>query len=139
LLTGLDLKDTSSIESASREFQKLIMDSGLPPDLDTAITGCSRTASVGRDMTVSVRSSALAEDGHFSFAGQYATYLHVSPEDIPDRYLAVLSSLFTARALFYTASKGFVDGEMAMAVGVMCMVLPGQAVLCIRRIERSTD
>ena len=122
LLTGLDLKDTSSIESASREFQKLIMDSGLPPDLDAAIRAAAEQLQSGRDMTVSVRSSALAEDGHFSFAGQYATYLHVSPEDIPDRYLAVLSSLFTARALFYTASKGFVDGEMAMAVGVMCMV-----------------
>ena len=98
LLTGLDLKDTSSIESASREFQKLIMDSGLPPDLDTAIRAAAERLQSGRDMTVSVRSSALAEDGHFSFAGQYATYLHVSPEDIPDRYLAVLSSLFTARA-----------------------------------------
>jgi pyruvate,water dikinase len=122
LLTGLDMKDTSSIESASREFQKLIMDSGLPPDLDTAIRAAAERLQSGRDMTVSVRSSALAEDGHFSFAGQYATYLHVRPEDIPDRYLAVLSSLFTARALFYTASKGFVDEEMAMAVGVMCMV-----------------
>ena len=126
LLKHLDLKDARAIEVASQEVQRLIMVSGLPPDLEAAIRAASEQLWLGKDITVSVRSSALAEDGHFSFAGQYATYLHVRPENIPDRYLAVLSSLFTPRALFYASSKGFVVEEMAMAVGVMRMV-PGRA------------
>ncbi|MBI5848822.1 MAG: hypothetical protein HZB31_12920 [Nitrospirae bacterium] len=123
-LKKLDLKDTAALEAASREFQKIIMESALPPDLDAAIRTAAEALknSAGKEISVSVRSSALAEDGHFSFAGQYATYLHVRPQDIPERYRAVLASLFTPRALYYAASKGFVDEEMAMAVGVMRMI-----------------
>lgn len=124
MLGRLDLKDSAALETASNEFRQMISGAGLPPDLETEIMkACEELRSaVGADMTVSVRSSALAEDGHFSFAGQYATFLNVTTEDVPARYLAVLSSLFTPRALFYASSKGLVDEEMAMAVGVMCMV-----------------
>jgi len=125
-LNGLDLKDTAALEAASSDFQKIILDSALPPAVEEAIRNAAANLCIGGDCTVSVRSSALAEDGHFSFAGQYATYLHVRPEAIPDRYRAVLSSLFTPRALYYAASKGFAGEELAMAVGVMRMI-PGRA------------
>ncbi|MBA4371647.1 MAG: phosphoenolpyruvate synthase [Thermodesulfovibrio sp.] len=124
LLKGLDMKDTAALEAASTGFQKLIMEGALPPELDAAIRDASGRLmhEVGNDVRVSVRSSAIAEDGHFSFAGQYATYLQVRPEEIPGRYRAVLASLFTPRALYYAASKGFAGEEMAMAVGVMRMI-----------------
>ena len=121
-LKRLDLKDTTGLEAASGEFQRMIMDSALPPDIDKAIRYAADDLRRGGDFTVSVRSSALAEDGHFSFAGQYATYLNVRPEDIPERYCAVLASLFTPRALYYAASKGFGGEETAMAVGIMRMI-----------------
>lgn len=121
-LKGLDLKNTAALEAASIEFQKMILDSPLPSDLEEAIRMAAEDLLTGGDCTVSVRSSALAEDGHFSFAGQYATYLNVRSEDISDRYRAVLASLFTARALYYAASKGFGGEDMAMAVGVMRMI-----------------
>lgn len=121
-LNRLDLKDTTGLEAASHEFQSMIMESSLPPDLEIAMRKAADDLLSGGNCTVSVRSSALAEDGHFSFAGQYATYLNVRPEDIPERYLAVLASLFTPRALYYAASKGFCGEETAMAVGVMRMI-----------------
>ena len=122
VLNGLDMKDTAALEAASSHFQQIILDSPLPPAVEKAIRYASEDLQRGGDCTVSVRSSALAEDGHFSFAGQYATYLNVRPEDIPERYRAVLASLFTPRALYYAASKGFAGEETAMAVGVMRMI-----------------
>ncbi len=121
-LKGLDLKDTRALEAASSEFQRMIMESSLPPDIEKAIRNATDDLKRGGDCTVSVRSSALAEDGHFSFAGQYATYLNVRLEDISERYCAVLASLFTPRALYYAASKGLGGEETAMAVGVMRMI-----------------
>ncbi len=124
MLQALDLKHPEALEAASSEFQKLIMETDLPADLDAGIRDAMDrlAAGAGGDITVSVRSSALAEDGHFSFAGQYATYLNVRPQDVPEKYRAVLASLFTSRALYYAASKGFAGEEMAMAVGVMRMI-----------------
>jgi pyruvate,water dikinase len=70
----------------------------------------------------SVRSSALQEDGEFSFAGQYATFLNVPPEQILQRYKEVVASLFTSRALFYFKTKGLNESDMVMSVGVLRMI-----------------
>lgn len=124
LLQGLDLKDTAALEAASAEFRALITGGELPAALAAAVEEATGglLQETGESLRVSVRSSAIAEDGHFSFAGQYATYLQVKPADIPARYRDVLASLFTPRALYYAASKGFAGEEMAMAVGVMRMI-----------------
>ncbi|MFZ3123003.1 MAG: PEP/pyruvate-binding domain-containing protein [Thermodesulfovibrionales bacterium] len=71
---------------------------------------------------VSVRSSAIQEDGEFSFAGQYATFLNVPEDLILQRYKEVVASLFTQRAIFYYKTKGFSEEEMVMAVGVLMMI-----------------
>jgi len=71
---------------------------------------------------VSVRSSAIREDSEFSFAGQYATFLNVPGDLIIQKYKEVVASLFTPRAIFYYKTKGFSEGEMVMAVGVLNMV-----------------
>ena len=69
-----------------------------------------------------VRSSAVWEDGDFSFAGQYSSCLNVPAAEVERRYKDVVGSLFTPRAIFYYRTKGFAEEEMAMAVGVMRMV-----------------
>ncbi|MDP3048182.1 MAG: PEP/pyruvate-binding domain-containing protein, partial [Thermodesulfovibrionales bacterium] len=71
---------------------------------------------------VSVRSSAIHEDGEFSFAGQYATFLNVPEHLILQRYKEVVASLFTQRAIFYYKTKGFSEEEIVMAVGVLMMI-----------------
>lgn len=73
-------------------------------------------------LMVSVRSSAIQEDGEFSFAGQYSTFLNVSENLILRKYQEVVASLFTPRAIFYYKTKGFFEEEMVMSVGVLRMV-----------------
>ncbi len=75
-----------------------------------------------KGLYVSVRSSAIQEDGDFSFAGQYSTFLNVSECSILQRYKEVLSSLFTARAIYYYKTRGFSEEEMVMAAGVLQMI-----------------
>ena len=74
------------------------------------------------DVRVSVRSSAIHEDGEFSFAGQYATFLNVPVNLILQKYKEVIASLFTQRAIFYCKTKGFSEEDMVMAVGVLRMI-----------------
>ncbi len=102
----------------------MIMQSEVPPDLREAIeTSYAKLCKkVGRKTMVSVRSSAIREDSEFSFAGQYATFLNVPGDLIMQKYKEVVASLFTPRAIFYSKTKGFSEGEMVMAVGVLNMV-----------------
>ena len=73
-------------------------------------------------LMVSVRSSAIHEDGEFSFAGQYATFLNVPVDLILQKYKEVIASLFTQRAIFYCKTKGFSEEDMVMAVGILRMI-----------------
>jgi pyruvate,water dikinase len=102
----------------------MIITSDIPADLQEAVENayaklCKKTG--GKTM-VSVRSSAIREDSEFSFAGQYATFLNVPGDAILQKYKEVVASLFTPRAIFYSKTKGFSEGEMVMAVGVLNMV-----------------
>ncbi len=74
------------------------------------------------EVRVSVRSSAIQENGDFSFAGQYATFLNMPENLIINKYKEVVASMFTPRAIFYYKTKGFSEEEMIMAVGVLNMV-----------------
>ncbi len=133
-LSAISLSDLEELNNVSREIQQMILDAEVPeeigdairneveglksnaqnsPNLNTARQGCGM---------VSVRSSAILEDGEFSFAGQYSTFLNVRPELIIQKYKEVVASLFTPRAIFYCKTKGFSEDEMVMPVGVLEMV-----------------
>ena len=124
-LYSLDLKDMERLSDISREVQELITDADLPDDLRKAILNAydELMKKVGKKVSVSVRSSAVQEDGEFSFAGQYTTALGVQQKDlILKKYKEILASLFTHRAIFYYKSKGFKEEDMIMSVGIMTMV-----------------
>ena len=111
------------IEQASAEIRALIAASELPPELGQAIRDAvSELAAGSGGSGFAVRSSAVWEDGEFSFAGQYSSCLNVPAAEVERRYKEVVGSLFTPRAIFYYRTKGFAEEEMAMAVGVMRMV-----------------
>ena len=111
------------IEQASAEIRALIAASELPPELGQEIRDAvARLASGAAGTGLAVRSSAVWEDGDFSFAGQYSSCLNVHAAEVEQRYKEVVGSLFTPRAIFYYRTKGFAEEEMAMAVGVMRMV-----------------
>jgi pyruvate,water dikinase len=122
-LAGLRIDALEDMERASEEIRAMIAAAPLPPDLLAALAeAVAALEAAGGAGGLAVRSSAVWEDGEFSFAGQYATYLNVPPDEVERRYRAVVGSLFTPRAIFYYRTKGFAEEEMAMAVGVMRMV-----------------
>lgn len=130
LLKELDVEDFAELASISLQIHEIIMRENLPDDLVQAIRQevaamfSPERSAAGSEIIrkVSVRSSALYEDGEFTFAGQYATFLNVIPEEIAVCYKRVVASLFSPRALYYSKSKGFADEDMVMSVGVMQMI-----------------
>lgn len=124
LLDAVQVNDLASLEAASTAIQDMVRAAELPESLSSAIGNAYRSVAetIGRPVRVSVRSSALQEDGEFSFAGQYSTILNVGGSDIALRYKDVVASLFNQRALFYWKTKGFQEFDMAMPVGVLRMI-----------------
>ncbi len=121
----LDLKNMEKLTSVSREIREMITGAEIPDDLGESILAEYENLmkKIGNTVSVSVRSSAVQEDGEFSFAGQYATALGVmNKEAILEQYKEILASLFTPRAIFYYRSKGFTEDDMVMSVGIMTMV-----------------
>lgn len=122
----LDIRNHDALTAASREMQQLVRRGEVPAELEAAIldayrTMCRRAAT--ERLNVSLRSSAMHEDIMASFAGQYETALNVRGEELLAQYTNILASQFTPRAIFYYKDKGFNVEEMAMAVGVIGMVL----------------
>lgn len=123
-LSSLSIGNMEEVNKVSREIQDMIIESDVPHDLQKAIKDAyaELCKKIGSETTVAVRSSAILEDGMFTFAGQYATFLNVPGDLIVQKYKKVIASLFTPRAIFYYKTKGFSEGEMVMAVGVLTMV-----------------
>ena len=124
-LFALSINDLDELNRVSRKIQLMVSSAEIPDDLKNEISAAASSlkAKLGGDnaLRVSVRSSAIEEDGRFSFAGQYATFLNVPEDAIFDRYKEVIASLFTPQAIFYYKTKGFKE-DMVMAVGVLGMV-----------------
>lgn len=123
-LADLDIKSNRSLHTISQKLQKIIHEAELPPDIEKEIYKNYDTWKQGDDKTVkvAVRSSAISEDGDFSFAGQYATALNVDRAELGTAYKKVLGSKYSPEALFYRISQGLGDEETAMAVLVQEMV-----------------
>lgn len=123
-LSKLNIENLEELNSGSKEIYDMIVESDVPPDLEESIDQAyaKLCKKIGNRVSVSVRSSAIREDSEFSFAGQYATFLNVPGDRIMQKYREVVASLFTPRAIFYSKTKGFSEGEMVMAVGVLRMI-----------------
>ncbi len=124
LWQGIDWEDLRSVQRAAGEMQALVNSAQIPQDVREAITLSAhdlyrQTAGHAR---VSLRSSAIGEDSHSSFAGQYSSFLNVRLEQVLRRYKETVASKFGARALFYMHSHGFREEEIAMSVGCFLMV-----------------
>jgi pyruvate, water dikinase len=123
-LTRLDINNLEDLFVISRDIQKMIIEKPLPPFLEEVLEQNIKamTATAGKELKISVRSSALGEDSRFSFAGQYGTFLNVAPEDLGKTYKEILASKFTPRAIFYFIGKGFREEDIAMGIGCLAMV-----------------
>lgn len=113
--------DRDLLARLTLEVQELIMSGEVPDEIARGIRFGVSEIIEGDDL-IAVRSSALAEDGHISFAGQYASELEVEPNDVLEAYKRVLAGKYCPRAVSYRISNGLTDTETAMAVLVLPMV-----------------
>ncbi|QWR78014.1 PEP/pyruvate-binding domain-containing protein [Candidatus Magnetomonas plexicatena] len=123
-LTFVPVNDIEALNAMSMEIKDIILNGDIPADIQNEIKKACEDLKrqADQEVKVSVRSSAIGEDGEFSFAGQYSTFLNVSFEDILEKYKHVVASQFNPRALFYFKTKGFRQHDMVMPVGVFVMV-----------------
>ncbi|MCK4320088.1 phosphoenolpyruvate synthase, partial [Candidatus Bathyarchaeota archaeon] len=125
--TVTDINDPHQHEKASKEIRQLIESTPMLPQIEKAIKNAynelgKRTKS--SRVFVAVRSSATAEDlPDASFAGQQETYLNVKgTKELVEKTVRCWSSLFTPRAIFYRAQKGFEHEQVLISVAVQKMV-----------------
>lgn len=109
-----------------RKLHSLIVNGEIPPALDAALDAAIDVIGTrcGRDVLLSLRSSANEEDGDFSFAGQFETLLNIPLEGaaVKRAYREVIASLFSSKAVSYQQQSGVPMGSMRMAVACMVMV-----------------
>lgn len=124
-LSELSIGNMEEINRFCREMQDVVTQAEIPVELLDAIRTAIDNLKIKtsrQPLMVSVRSSAIQEDGEVSFAGQYATFLNVHEDLITLKYKEVIASIFRPRAVFYYKTKGFSETEMVMSVGVISMV-----------------
>ena len=134
IIKSTDVDNTEKLTEASKKIGKRIMDAEYPITVkqeitraynemsysrDIKIPEALKLISVGREMAiVAVRSSATTEDlADASFAGQQASFLNVKGTPyLLDAVKRCWASLFTPRAIFYRAKKGFTSASIAVVV-----------------------
>ncbi|MGC8601059.1 MAG: phosphoenolpyruvate synthase [Thermoprotei archaeon] len=122
-----DPNDTDTLQKVGATIRSLIVNAQLPPDLASQVVEAYKKLSQlsGTDEAyVAVRSSATAEDlPDASFAGQQETYLNVKGEqEVLQKLKECYASLFTDRAIFYRAQKGFSQSAVSLAAAIQLMV-----------------
>lgn len=118
-ITGDGPQALEDLNEAGAAIRERILSASLPDELAALLK--QHLEDLGTDR-LAVRSSALQEDGFFSFAGQFESILNVPCSQVEQRYKEVVASRFTPRALYYCRAKGFSYQDMAMGVVVMKMV-----------------
>jgi pyruvate, water dikinase len=124
-LQASEVDQLDQLYSLSADIQQLIIRAAMPADLEQEILNAYRDleAKAGREVKVSMRSSALGEDlAGASFAGQYRSELNVSSDDILDAYKEIVASKYSLQAIAYRLNRGILDEDIAMCVGCMVMV-----------------
>jgi len=124
-LKTLDIENLAALYTVSADIQELIRATLLPGDLDRAITQQVEqlAARAGRPLSVSMRSSALGEDGmQGSFAGQYRTRLWVDAADIPAIYRDIVAGKYQSQAIVYHQQRGYRHQDVLMCVGCLVMI-----------------
>jgi pyruvate,water dikinase len=124
-LAELDAADVERVGEVSHALAEEMRSAAVPEEVREDVA--SRYATLGADVPVAVRSSALGEDSQdATFAGQQETYLWVRGADgICDAVRDCWVSLYSPQALTYRARLG---DEAAPAMGVTVQLMVDAAV-----------
>ncbi len=126
LLASTNIQQPNELNRISTKLRKIIENSDIPRDIEIAVlkAGATIAKSCAPNQLFAIRSSALNEDEHCSFAGQYDTFLNISIHELMKHYLKVVSSKYSPEALAYRINSGLSDEETPMAVMVVTMIDP---------------
>lgn len=122
LLTRIDPDDREGLSAILEDIRTRIEKAPLPGELEQAFALALQDSFGDEQVRLAVRSSAQAEDGAKSFAGQFLTELGISREQFADSYRRVIASLFTPSATLYRLHQGISLASSAMAVACLEMV-----------------
>jgi len=121
-----DSNDTKMLQSVGSEIRGLITSASVPQELRKLIEESYNKLGAHENVKspfVAIRSSATAEDlPDASFAGQQETFLNIKGvTNVIQSVKECYASLFTDRAIFYRAQKGFDHMEVALSAIVQMM------------------
>ena len=117
----ISLANQEAITRVCGEIQELILTGIVPEQLKWDVRR-QMAKTLPQEQLFAVRSSALAEDGEISFAGQYTSELNVGPDELFSAYKRVLAGKYCPRAVSYRIAHGLSDANTAMAVLVIPMI-----------------
>jgi pyruvate, water dikinase len=123
-LSDLNISDHEDLVKASEKTQGMILECKIPDDLKDDILKTFQSEIIEKcdSENYALRSSAIGEDTLYSFAGQYLSFLNLSPDDLFDKYLEILAGKFTPRAIYYHLSHSLEESDMPMSVGCTEMI-----------------
>jgi len=119
LLRRVDLARPDELGGLAADIRRRILAARLPDDVAGPLAEAARLLGRGPDGSpreLAARSSAVAEDGRASFAGQYESVLHIPADVAVGAYLQVVAGKYTAKAITYRVLTGHADDETPMAV-----------------------
>ena len=118
-LRSVDPEQPESIKEASEKVQTMIREAKVPKEVEDALFARWDTTFQRSDVVCALRSSAIAEDGVQSFAGQYSSILGVTRATLLDAFRTIIASLFSERALSYRSNHGY--RLEASGMGMCCL------------------
>jgi pyruvate,water dikinase len=124
-LRRVDLSRPDALGEAAADIRRLILTAPVPDEVAGPLAEAARTLGQGPDgapRRLAARSSAVAEDGRASFAGQYESLLDVAPDEAVEAFRRVVAGKYTAKAITYRVLTGYADEETPMAVLYLPMV-----------------
>lgn len=103
-------------------MQRYVLNSIVPDAVTSEIDRAVGSIEGGARIRWAVRSSAVGEDGIFSFAGQFDSLLNVPTNKLTGAYLKVVASRFNSSAILYRLSRNIRETECPMAVLFIPMI-----------------
>jgi pyruvate,water dikinase len=121
LMRRLDLAaDPARLAALAAEARRLVLEAPIPREIEEEIA--ERASETDSRRSWAVRSSAVGEDGFFSFAGQFESLLHVPSPGLPSAWRQVVASSFSEHVIRYRVACGLFEVTTPMAVLFMPMV-----------------
>ncbi len=132
-LQVIDIDTPSTIQKAAERIHEIIMSAPVPDVVARDILDAYDQTFGAPDVPVALRSSAIAEDGVQSFAGQYLSILGVTRDSLLDAFKRVFASMYSARALAYRLRNGYELSTAGMAMCCLKMINAQSAGICFSR------